>query len=252
MKATVFLFLLVFAFGFSQEKVEVFFDFNASTLNASATTALQKWIEENQTSVVTKLAGYCDFVDNSAYNKELSSKRINAVLNLLKEHNITISNEVILVPVGKEFKQSKVQAANRKVVVYYEKEKKEDQLANKIKTSKKGDVIKLKNIYFYNNSDKTVPKSEPTLKELLGIMTSNPKLKIEIQGHICCKKKIDPDEISSARAKAIYNYLLQHNIDKKRLTYKGYGVSRPIHPIPEKNKQEEDDNRRVEIMIIDN
>ncbi len=252
MKATVFLFLLVIASGFSQEKIEVFFDFNASDLNPSATAVLQKWIQENQNCVVTKLAGYCDFVDNSAYNKELSAKRINAVLNVLKEHNITISNEVTLVPVGKEFKQSKIQAENRKVVVYYEKEKTEDQLATKIKTSKKGDVIKLKNIYFYNNSDKTVPKSEPTLKELLGIMTANPRLKIEIQGHICCKKMTDPDEISSARAKAIYNYLIKHTIDKKRLTYKGYGVSRPVHPIPEKNKQEEDDNRRVEIMIVEN
>ena len=252
MKATVFLFLLVFGSGFSQEKIEVFFDFNAATLNPDATTVLQKWIQENQNCEVTKLAGYCDFVDNSAYNKELSAKRINAVLNLLKEHNITISTTVNLVPVGKEFKQSKVQAENRKVVVYYEKEKTEGQLATKIKTSKKGDVIKLKNIYFYNNSDKTVPKSEPTLKELLGIMTANPQLKIEIQGHICCKKMTDPDEISSARAKAIYNYLIQHAIDKKRLTYKGYGVSRPVHPIPEKNKQEEDDNRRVEIMIVEN
>ena len=83
-------------------------------------------------------------------------------------------------------------------------------------------------------------------------MNANPKLKIEIQGHICCKKITDPDDVSAARAKAIYTYLIQNKIDKKRLTYKGYGVIRPIHPIPEKNTQEEEENRRVEIMIVEN
>ena len=36
------------------------------------------------------------------------------------------------------------------------------------------------------------------------------------------------------------------------MTYKGYGVSRPVHPIPEKSPEEEDDNRRVEILIVEN
>ncbi len=36
------------------------------------------------------------------------------------------------------------------------------------------------------------------------------------------------------------------------MTFKGYGVSRPIHPIPEKNALEEDENRRVEILIVEN
>jgi outer membrane protein OmpA-like peptidoglycan-associated protein len=83
-------------------------------------------------------------------------------------------------------------------------------------------------------------------------MNDNPKLKIEIQGHICCKLPSEYDAVSTARARAIFNFLILNKIDRKRLSFKGYGVSRPIHPIPEKNSQEEDDNRRVEIMIIDN
>jgi len=97
-----------------------------------------------------------------------------------------------------------------------------------------------------------VPKSEPVLYELLCIMVDNPKLVIEIQGHICCKSATQADPISSARAKAVYNYLIQNKIDRKRMTFKGYGVSRPIHPIPEKNALEEDENRRVEILIVEN
>ncbi|HCQ12404.1 MAG TPA: hypothetical protein DIU01_03925 [Flavobacterium sp.] len=34
------------------------------------------------------------------------------------------------------------------------------------------------------------------------------------------------------------------------MSFKGYGVTRPIHPIPEKSTQEEDNNRRVEVLVI--
>ena len=36
------------------------------------------------------------------------------------------------------------------------------------------------------------------------------------------------------------------------MTYKGYGTSRPIHKIPERNETEADENRRVEILILEN
>ena len=47
------------------------------------------------------------------------------------------------------------------------------------------------------------------------------------------------------------NFLLRNKIDRKRMSFKGYGTSRPIHPIPEKTEQEEDENRRVEILIVE-
>jgi outer membrane protein OmpA-like peptidoglycan-associated protein len=83
-------------------------------------------------------------------------------------------------------------------------------------------------------------------------MEENPKLKIEIQGHICCQTFGDPANTSTSRARAVYNYLLRNKIDRKRMTYKGFGTTKPIHPIPEKNALEEDENRRVEILILEN
>ena len=121
-----------------------------------------------------------------------------------------------------------------------------------IKEAKVGEIIKLPNIYFYNNVAKTLPKSQPTLQELLCAMEENPKLKIEIQGHICCQKGSDVKNVSFARAKAVYLFLIKNKINKNRMTYKGYGVSRPVHPIPEKNAQEEEENRRVEVLIVEN
>jgi hypothetical protein len=54
------------------------------------------------------------------------------------------------------------------------------------------------------------------------------------------------------RRKAIYNYLIGQKINRKRLSYKGFGTSKPLHPIPEKSSQEEEENRRVEILIMEN
>jgi flagellar motor protein MotB len=36
------------------------------------------------------------------------------------------------------------------------------------------------------------------------------------------------------------------------MSYKGFGTTRPIYPIPEKNEIEANENRRVEIMIVEN
>lgn len=275
-KIIAFMLLWMTSSSFSQEKIEVYFDFNKDIPNLSSADVFNKWMNENPNVEVVKISGFCDSIDNSSYNKDLAMRRINSILQNLKGSKIKINSNVVLDNNGKDFKQAKNQAENRKVIVFYNKpqkpvsqvqevkkvivpevkkvvpEIKEVKLSEAVKTSKVGDLIKLPNFYFYNNSDKIVPKSEPTLKELLDIMNENPKLKIEIQGHICCKKPDQPDEISEARAKMVYQYLKQNKIDRKRLSYKGYGVSRPIHPIPEKNVAEEDENRRVEIRIVEN
>lgn len=62
----------------------------------------------------------------------------------------------------------------------------------------------------------------------------------------------DINGISTARARAVYVYLLRNKIDRKRLSFKGFGITKPIHPIPEKSEAQEDENRRVEIKIIEN
>lgn len=240
--------LFVATLSFSQEKIEVFFDFNKDIPNVTSTEFFNIWMNENRDVEVVKISGYCDSIDNSAYNKDLASRRIKSIIENLKGGKITINPKVVIDNNGKDFKQSKNQAENRKVVIYFNRNK----LSNSISKSNKGDLIKLRALNFYNNSDVIVPKSQPVLKELLDIMKSNTKLKIEIQGHICCKLPNQEDTISEARAKAVYDYLIKNKIDKGRMTYKGYGVSNPIYKIPEKNDFEADENRRVEILIIEN
>lgn len=117
--------------------------------------------------------------------------------------------------------------------------------------AKTGEKLKIDNLNFVINTFAIVNESRCKLYELLLVMQKNPKLKIEIQGHLCCMTK-DRADLSSQRAKAISSFLRQKGIDSSRITYKGFGVSDPIFAIPEKNEGERAANRRVEILIIEN
>jgi outer membrane protein OmpA-like peptidoglycan-associated protein len=100
--------------------------------------------------------------------------------------------------------------------------------------------------------------SVPALQKLLKTLKDNPKLKVEIQGHVCCTNNgedgVDYDtrepKLSENRAKAIYEYLIDKGITKARLSYKGYGRSKPKEPV-EDSPAKEQANRRVEILILE-
>ncbi len=264
MKTKIILFFFFFSLSvFSQEKLNVYFDFDKFELNEVAEKKINSWIAEGKNYQVTKIYGFCDWKGTNSYNDTLALKRVSKVYNFLKESKIEVLNNIEIRGFGEDFEQSKLQSENRRVTIIFQEKtgsgtlKKEPEAAKilfkeKIKIAKKGDLIKLESIYFFNNSAKVVPNSEPILYELLCVMNDYPKLKIEIQGHICCKRPDQYDVISTARARAVYNYLIRNKVNRERMTFKGYGVSRPIHSIPEKNSQEEDDNRRVEILILEN
>jgi len=246
-------------FFYSQEKLNVYFDFDKYNLNEQGVKKINSWIAEGKNYEVTKLYGFCDWKGSNEYNDTLAMKRVNTVYEFLKQSKINVKKEIEIRGFGEDFEQSEDQGENRRVTIIFQEKKEipvvvtsEQKLKDKFKGSKIGDLIRMPNLYFFNNSAKVVPKSQPVLYDLLCLMNDNPKLKIEIQGHICCKLPSDYDAVSSARARAIYNFLVINKIDRKRLAFKGYGVSRPIHPIPEINSEEEDENRRVEILIIDN
>lgn len=248
-------FFLISIKSLSQKQFEVFFDFNKDFPNQSSILATNEWIAANKNIEIVKLLGYCDSVDTKNYNKKLAERRIENVRDLLEKSGLKFNKNLEKIAFGKDFKQSKNQAENRKVTIFYSEEQSkpiESELTKLIRNSKVGEIIKLPNIYFFNNSARIVPKSQSTLYDLLCAMEENPKLKIEIQGHICCQFNTDINDVSTARAKAIYSYLIRNKIDRKRMTFKGFGTSRPVHKIPERNETEADENRRVEILILEN
>ena len=86
---------------------------------------------------------------------------------------------------------------------------------------------------------------------MLKALKDNPKLKIEIHGHICCTPGKDKEEIALKRCVGTIEYLVVNGIDKSRLSYKSFDAEQPIFPIPEKNEEERKANRRIEILIVD-
>lgn len=114
-----------------------------------------------------------------------------------------------------------------------------------------GEKLKIENLNFLINTYIVVNESRGKLYELLLVLQKNPKLKIEIQGNICCMP-VDRLNLSAQRAKAVYGFLISNGIDKSRLSYKGFGSSRPMYELPEKSEEERAANRRVEVLILEN
>jgi len=114
-----------------------------------------------------------------------------------------------------------------------------------------GEKLNIDNLNFVINTFAVVPDSRRKLYELLIVMEKNPNLKIEIQGHLCCMA-VDRQDLSTQRAKAVSQFLIKNGIAKDRLSYKGFGSSQPIYPLPEKDETQRAANRRVEIAIVAN
>ncbi len=116
---------------------------------------------------------------------------------------------------------------------------------------KAGEKTALRNIFFKFNSAELQLSSETELEILIEFMNENPKVKIEIEGHTDIIGKPEYNkELSEKRAKAVYDYLVNYGIDKKRLTFKGYGELQPLAS----NDTEAGRalNRRTEFRIISN
>lgn len=257
-----FLFFFFSMAFYGQNKFEVFFDFNKDNPNTTSITQLNEWIKSKQVIEVDMIYGYSDSVDENSYNKELSSRRINSVVEVLQINAVSISKNLIKKPFGEDFVLEKDQSKNRKVTIFYHylddkndlvKEKSSDNqtLIQKIKKAKKGDNIQLFDINFQFNSEKISLESEQIVLDLFEALYKYPKLRIEIQGHMCCNPNKNDVTLSYRRAKYIFDFLIKHGIGTERLAYRGFGTVRPIYPIPEKNETEEKMNRRVELLILE-
>lgn len=112
-----------------------------------------------------------------------------------------------------------------------------------------GVTVVLKNIFFDFDKFDLLPESRVELTHLVDLLNKNPKMKIEIGGHTDNKGTKEYNQLlSENRAKAVFDYLIQHGIDKTRLSYKGYGLEKPI----DTNDTEEGraNNRRTEFKVM--
>ena len=87
-----------------------------------------------------------------------------------------------------------------------------------------GAKVVLKNIFFETNKSALQPYSTTELDKLYGVLTENPKMKVEISGHTDNQGSTDYNKkLSAGRAKAVTDYLIRKGIVPERLKYAGYG-----------------------------
>lgn len=114
----------------------------------------------------------------------------------------------------------------------------------------KGQSIKLKNIFFDFGKSTLKKESFPELDKLYKFLTDNSEIKVEIAGHTDNKGAAEKNmQLSRWRARSVQQYLVQKGIDIKRVTFNGYGLSKPVAD----NKTEAGRalNRRVEFTILE-
>jgi outer membrane protein OmpA-like peptidoglycan-associated protein len=85
------------------------------------------------------------------------------------------------------------------------------------------DILFATNSYEINDTIKTV------LDEFIDYLSQNPYLRVALQGYT--DNVGNPGDnmiLSENRAKAVYDYLISHSVSSTRVTYKGFGETKPI------------------------
>lgn len=201
------------------------------------------------------------YVQGTVYDAKTKKGIPSSVELIDNSNNVTVTKVqtdetgfyFITLPVGKDYTFT----VNRQGYLFYSKLY---ELASKQADSTyKNDIplqpievnvtTRLNNIQFETNSFKLLPVSLIELDKLLQLLNENPALKIEISGHTDnTGSAADNLKLSQNRAKAVVDYLVSKGVDAKRLTWKGYGATKPIAD----NKTEEGKarNRRTEFTIM--
>jgi OOP family OmpA-OmpF porin len=128
-------------------------------------------------------------------------------------------------------------------------EMKELEMNFKLQPVEVGATVNLRDVLFEQGKTTLLDQSYPELDLVVAFLKSNPKVKIELSGHTDNRGIPGQNlKLSQLRVEKVKSYLVSKGIEKKRITGKGYGGSKPIAS----NETEETRllNRRVEFTIV--
>ncbi len=269
---------------------KLYFDLNVPTLSHGTEKKIDLLVYDDKiiSGSGIMIIGYADFLGTEGYNKNLSMARAKNVKDYLVKYGIAAADIKLCVGEGEIQRRGmtdkdgmptdrrvdivvnnrtrKKAPAKQPEIVYNKPRPRKDTArlttansVEELKNLKTGSTFLLKNVYFPADRHIINPQSAETLEKLYVVLRDNPTLKISIEGHVCCVKDapdafdVDTYEptLSVNRAKAIYNYLVDKGIDANRLKYAGFGHRRPV-VVDERNEQDAEKNRRVEIRVTEN
>jgi outer membrane protein OmpA-like peptidoglycan-associated protein/tetratricopeptide (TPR) repeat protein len=112
-----------------------------------------------------------------------------------------------------------------------------------------GEKVVLKNIFFDVDQFTLKAESKVELEKLVSFLKANETVKVELSGHTDnTGVRLKNMELSSNRAKAVYDELVKSGIEARRLTYKGYADTQPV--ADNKTEAGRQQNRRTEFKIL--
>ena len=208
--------------------------------------------------------GFTDDRGTDNYNLALSQNRANAIKKIFSRFGVDdnlISNvdgkgEVLLRVVSSD-NLNIIRGLNRKVEINIEYPKNEGVKEEENKTTNflsgdlsVGDKITLDNILFKTGYSSLENESIEVLEGVASDLLKRKDIYFTIQGHVCCTKnsrdaidkRTGKRNLSMARAKYIYNYLIKKGVKRNRMRYVGL---RNKYPLGGATKYD----RRVEIKI---
>jgi outer membrane protein OmpA-like peptidoglycan-associated protein len=270
------------------DTVSVFFPFNVSMLSEQTQAQLDSAIYMGKipASQAIQIIGYADAVGSDTFNLHLSRERAANVKSWLIQSGFQEKDITLVIGKGESAARAKERRGGNRadrhvdIVRSGTASKPLDKVApmkskprtiavvhssNPLKASATdisavpaGETLLLDNIYFYAGRHIVRQESDKALAALVDALKANPDIKIRIEGHVCCVPSsamdaIDDDtgreELSVNRAAVIRQYLIDHGIDKERLSFTGFGHRHPLVPF-ERDEDDANRNRRVEIRIM--
>jgi outer membrane protein OmpA-like peptidoglycan-associated protein len=112
-----------------------------------------------------------------------------------------------------------------------------------------GFVIELKNVFFDIDKFELKPSSKAELNKLADFMKKNPTIIGELGGHTDNTGDSKKNKtLSENRAKSVQEYLITQGINASRITYKGYGETKP--KFPNDSPEHRAENRRTEFKVL--
>ena len=126
----------------------------------------------------------------------------------------------------------------------------DSQVTDTTPAPQKGDIVTLHNILFNTDESVLLPQSYNDLHALIELLNAHPTMKIELRGHTDKQGTAEHNRrLSEARPQTVTEYLVSHGIDQQRLSWRGFGKTRPIdsNDTPEGRQR----NRRVEYLITE-
>ena len=115
---------------------------------------------------------------------------------------------------------------------------------------KSDSLIVLNEFLFETNSSTLKVEHFSALDSIMDFLLEHPSLEVKISGHTDNTGRESHNKtLSTKRAEVVAEYLIENGVSQDRVTFEGFGSSKPI--APNSTDVGRNKNRRVELLIHD-